>query len=63
MASALSSERSAAHMIAYDDEIIANKNTKAVLKKLARHIFLLVVGFLLLATPCYLVFWLILSGE
>ena len=50
-------------MIAYDDEIIANKSTKAVLKKLARHIFLLVVGLLLLATPCYLVFLLILSGE
>ena len=50
-------------MIDYDEDILKNDNPKLVLKKFARHIFLLLLGLLLLALPCYLIFSLILSGE
>ena len=50
-------------MIDYDEDIVKNDNPKLVFKKFARHIFLLVIAFLLLALPCYLIFWLILSSE
>ncbi len=49
-------------MIEYDQEILKNTDGKVVLKKFARHIFLLLLGLLLLALPCYLIF-LLLSSE
>ena len=48
-------------MIDFSDEIYDQNGSKGLLVQLARHLFFLGLGFLVLFLPCYLVFLLILN--
>ena len=50
-------------MIEFNDDIYEEYGIKGLLMLLARHILLLVIGVLLLALPCYLIFWVLLESE
>ena len=50
-------------MIEFDDNVYEEHGVQGLLKQLAGHVLLLILGVLVLALPCYLIFLVLLESE